>query len=119
MVNASMAAGRRILIVEDDYHVATSLALNFEVDGAAVVGPVASVKAALAIIEVEHIDGAVLDVNLNGEMVYPVADALRQKGLPFVFVSGYDARSVESRFADVPWFEKPATPMQLVEALFG
>lgn len=112
--------GRRILVVEDDYHVAHSLALALEADGAEIVGPAGTVKAALELIaRGGRIDGAVLDINLHGEMVYPVADALHQQGVPFVFTTGYDARTVGQRYPDVACLEKPVMIPQLIDALFG
>ncbi|HYI06219.1 MAG TPA: response regulator [Reyranella sp.] len=100
--------GRRILIVEDEYIVALDLAQSFEQIGAAVVGPVGSVASALALLSEETaLDMAVLDINLGREKVFLVADALRARGLPFVFASGYDASSIPGAYRDVPRFEKP------------
>jgi CheY-like chemotaxis protein len=110
---------RRVLLVEDDYYVASSLALGLETEGIEVLGPVGSVASALAAVaETARIDGAVLDVNLNGEMVYPVADRLRERGIPYVFTTGYDTESVAQRDPDARCFEKPVIATRLVEALF-
>jgi two-component SAPR family response regulator len=62
--------------------------------GCVVIGPAAKVNQALVMIEANAIDVAVLDVNLNGEMSYPIADALSARGVPFVFVTGYDKDSM-------------------------
>ena len=75
--------------------IANVIAEAFRAQGAHIVGPAGNLKDALAIAAgKEHIDGAVLDVNLRGEMVYPVADVLRSKGVPMVFTTGYDAGDV-------------------------
>ncbi len=110
---------RRVLLVEDDFFVASALALCLETDGIEVLGPVGSVSSALDLIrETTHIDGAVLDINLKGAMVYPVADRLRERGVPYVFTTGYDAGAVTQRDPGAPCFEKPVIATRLVEALF-
>ena len=87
-------AGQRILLVEDEYFIVDDMVRTFKACGAEVVGPVASVDGALDLIAAtERLDGAVLDVNLQGEMAYPVADALVARGVPFVFATGYDEAS--------------------------
>ena len=83
--------GRRLLVVEDNYIVAADITLALEERGVEVIGPAGSVGVALKLIaEQNPIDGAVLDVDLRGQRVYPVADALRDAGIPFVFTTGYD-----------------------------
>lgn len=99
---------RRVLVVEDEYLIAEDLREQLLSCGAEVMGPVACVADALALLE----DGtapdlAILDIRLGGEMVYPVADALRTKGIPFVFATGYDAWAVPEAYAEVPRTEKP------------
>ena len=70
-------AGRRVLLVEDEYFIADDAARVFKTGGAEVIGPVASVHGALALLaDTPGLDGAVLDVNLQGEMAFPLADAL-------------------------------------------
>jgi CheY-like chemotaxis protein len=94
MVEQAMSAvsGRRILIVEDEYIIAADLAQLLEGLGVTVIGPVGSVADALALLAGEPaIDAAVLDVTLGTEKIFPVADALRARGVPFVFATGYDA----------------------------
>ena len=98
---------RRILVVEDEYLVADDLCHALGVAGATVVGPAASVAQALALIREEAIDGALLDVNLNGEKGYPVADMLAGRCVPFVFATGYGAGTLPERFAGVTVCCKP------------
>lgn len=112
-------AGRRILIVEDEYLIAMDLALELGDLGAEVVGPAGSVDEALELIEAEgaQLDSAVLDVNLRDERVYPVADALLARGVTFVFASGYDATLMPAAYADVPRCGKPVDKSMIVRLL--
>jgi CheY-like chemotaxis protein len=107
-VNPSLG-GRRLLVVEDDYLIAIELAGALEDYGARIVGMAGSVKDARALIETEgdQLDGAVLDVNLDGDRVYPIADALLALGIPFVFATGYDLWVIPAVYAGVPRCEKP------------
>ncbi len=113
-------AGCRLLLVEDDYLIADILSLEFEDAGAEVVGPAANVAAALDLLAAGTVDAAVLDVSLlGGEKVWPVADALRARGVPFVFTTGYDATVILPRHAGVPRCEKPVDVTEIARALFG
>jgi two-component SAPR family response regulator len=103
-------AGKRILIVEDEPFIAQNLASELVNKGAEVIGPVATVKAALDVIENTNLDGVTLDIKLMGEMAYPVADVLAARQIPFVFITGYDAGAVPARHANVSRIEKPFTP---------
>ena len=87
--------------------------------GCAVIGPAGSVKQALAMIEAELIDAAVLDVNLNGEMSYPIADALAARGVPFVFVTGYDKDRILDGYQSFPALQKPFHRSELRDILAG
>ncbi len=120
MTGTEKLARRKILVVEDEYFIVDDLVRAFEATGAELVGPVASVDDALDLIEeTERIDGAVLDVNLRGEMVYPVADALLARGVPFVFATGYDKGSVPAPYAHITRCEKPVDPRRIAQALFA
>jgi CheY-like chemotaxis protein len=111
--------GRRLLIVEDDFAIADDLARYLQEAGAQVVGPAGTVEAALDLLESEAatLDAATLDINLHGERVYPVADALAARGVPFVFMTGYDAHVIPEAYAGVPRLEKPVDRAQLARAL--
>jgi CheY-like chemotaxis protein len=119
MVATSRLAAKRVLVVEDEYLIAMDMSAYLEAEGAHVVGPASNVNAALEALQRAELDGAILDVNLRGEMAYPVADALAARGIPFVFTTGYDARMMPARFADVKRCEKPTTPEAIGRALFG
>ena len=100
--------GRRVLVVEDDYITAQDMLEQLLSCGAEVMGPVATVTEALALLQSglsPHM--AILDIGLGDETVYPVADALRDRGIPFVFATGYDAWVIPEGYADVPLVEKP------------
>ena len=101
--------GRLILVVEDEYLIADEMAKALSRYGADVLGPVSTVALANELIAAEgdRLHGAVLDLNLSGEMVFPVADALRARGVPFLFATGYNAWNVPERYVDVPRCEKP------------
>jgi DNA-binding LytR/AlgR family response regulator len=111
--------GRRLLIAEDEYMIAYDIAEFFKDAGAEVIGPVGSVKDALALIANEgaRLDGALLDVNLRNDKVYPVADALSAAGVPFVFATGYDAHAIPEVYASVPRISKPVDRHQLARLL--
>lgn len=100
--------GRRLLLVEDEYVLALGLADTLGDMGADVLGPVASVADALKLVEsLPEIDAAVLDVNLGNEEVYPVADALAARGVPFLFATANARASLPERFAQVEICQKP------------
>src|SRR5512141_3198878 len=110
-------SGRRVLMVEDEMMVAWLLEDMLTDLGCAVIGPAGSVNQALAMIEAEAIDVAVLDVNLNGEMSYPIADALAARGVPFVFVTGYDKGRILDGYRVFPVLQKPFHRSELSDIL--
>ncbi len=108
-----------MLLVEDDYFIMKTLRLRFQQEGATIVGPASNVLDALALVRsAPRIDAAILDINLQGEMVFPVADALTERGVPFVFATGYDPAAIPARFAAVTHCSKPVDPSRLAQALF-
>lgn len=110
-------AGRRVLVVEDEFYLADDLRRALADRGADVLGPVATVARARAIVAEEQLDFAVLDVNLRGETIFALATDLRARDVPFVFATGYDARTLPAAFADVPRWEKPFALDQCIDAL--
>jgi CheY-like chemotaxis protein len=108
----------RILVVEDEYLIAMSLADALQNAGSVVVGPVPSVDKAIQKIESEpHIDAAVVDVNLGGVLAYAVADMLIARKIPFVFTSGYEDNVLRNRYAQVKNCPKPYLFRAMEEAL--
>lgn len=111
--------GKRILIVEDEALLAMELQFAFEDAGAEVLGPALSREAALALVESgDEIDLAVLDVDLAGRDVYPVARLLRQRGVRFLFHTGHGSREeLIALFPDAPTCIKPTSPERLIAQL--
>jgi CheY-like chemotaxis protein len=98
-----------ILVVDDETMIAMFLQDMLLDLGCNVVGPAGAVAPAMALIEASGptLDGALLDVNLRGELVYPVADALTRLEVPFVFVTGYAGHGIDARYATVTAVPKP------------
>lgn len=121
MTDAGAAlAGRRVLVVEDEYFLADDMAQALQKLGAEVIGPVPTRDKAMALLSSgERIDAAVLDINLKGQTVFPVADALKERGIPFVFTTGYTESTVPPTYRDAPRWEKPFNPQDLANALPG
>ena len=107
----------RILIVEDEYYLADDLARALERQGAEVVGPVGSLDEANALVALGDIDCAILDINLRGEMAFPVADRLEAIGIPFIVASGYNSAAIPGRFHNQPRVEKPFNPKEVIAAI--
>lgn len=98
----------RILIVEDEWILADALAADLIDIGYSVVGPVASVRKALEVLEQEGIDGAILDVSLGvGQNSFPIAAVLVRRGIPFLFTTGYQATDLLPDFAGKIVLAKP------------
>jgi CheY-like chemotaxis protein len=115
-----LLAGRRVLVVEDEYFLADDITQSLKSSGALIVGPIAYIQDALDIVDANAtIDGAVLDINVGSEMVFPLARALRSRNVPFVFTTGYDQSVVESEFRDIELWEKPINTAAMVRALAG
>ena len=111
-----MLNGCRILIAEDEYLLADDLCDELADLGADVLGPVGSIEAAAALIGAEaRIDAAVLDINLRGKMIFPIADLLEERGVPFIFATGYDDVIVPDRYSDVRRIEKPLRAARVAE----
>ena len=108
----------RVLVAEDDFLIAMDLESLLAEEGWQVVGPVATVAAALRSIEEGPLDAALLDINLGGERVAPVAKGLRDRSVPFVLVSGYtQAQSLEEELAGAPRVNKPFEAREIVRAV--
>ena len=112
-----MRKRRRILVVEDDFLVATLLAEILESAGWQVIGPVAHFPTALDAAASEGFDAAVLDVNLGGQTVYPVAEVLDARRVPFAFVTGCGREALPHLFCGRPHLGKPFAPGELIDTV--
>jgi DNA-binding response OmpR family regulator len=112
-----MRERRRILIVEDDYLIAVLLTEVIETAGWQVVGPVGHLSEALDAAASEKFDAAVLDVNLGGEAVYPVAEVLDGRRVPFAFLTGYGSETLNRPFCERPRLGKPFKTQELIGTL--
>ena len=109
--------GRRVLIVEDDPVIAATQKMILEGAGCTVLDPAPGVEAALRTIGAHRVDLALLDVNLGDEKVYPVADALAARGVPFVFLTGYGSETLPPVHRARPCVTKPCDDDDLLAAL--
>jgi two-component sensor histidine kinase/DNA-binding response OmpR family regulator len=96
-----------VLLVEDETLVGLMMRDTLEDSGIKTIGPYGNVADALRAARSGGLSGAVLDVNLNGEMVYPVAEFLEREGVPFIFVTGYGRETIDTRFREIPLLRKP------------
>jgi two-component sensor histidine kinase/DNA-binding response OmpR family regulator len=109
--------GNRLLLVEDEALTGMMMSDMLTELGFDVIGPFGRLADAMAAVGREDFHAAVLDVNLDGEMVYPVADAVVARGVPFVFVTGYSAEGIDRRFAQIPVLQKPIE-RQMLQSVF-
>jgi two-component SAPR family response regulator len=111
--------GLRILVVEDEFLVAMELETMLRDLGGEVIGPLGRLDEAVAIAREEALDLAILDVNIGGQLVTPVADALAARTIPFVFCTGYDGATLPGRHASAPVLMKPCQAHELKEAVLS
>lgn len=110
----ALLTGKRVLLVEDEFLVALLVEDALTEAGCVVLGPFSRVRQALDALHGLEVDAAVLDVNVAGEMVFPVAEALEARGVPFLFVTGYGQSVLPW---DRPHWEACAKPFE-VDDLF-
>ena len=111
-------AGRRVLIVEDESLVAMLLETILEDMGCTPIGPAATVDEGLKMAaDGEPVDAALLDVNVAGKQVFPVAQALKDRGVPFVFSTGYGESGLPDEWRGQPTLQKPFTEAAVRDAL--
>ena len=113
----ALFSGRRILVVEDEMLVLLSIEDMLADLGCESVSAAASVNQALALIGAHAFDAAMVDVNLGDGKSFAVADALAERGVPFVFSTGYSGQSVKDAYRDRPVLRKPYRAADLAEAL--
>lgn len=106
--------GVRVLVVEDEFLVATLIEEMLQSAGCIVVGPIPRVPEALDAVNSDPCDAAVLDINLGGERIDPVALALSQRNVPFMFVTGYGTAGLPRDYVDRPHICKPFKMAELL-----
>ena len=111
-------AGRRVLVVEDESLVAMLLETILEDMGCVPVGPAATVEEGLQMAsEGDPVDAALLDVNVAGKQVFPIAEALKARGVPFIFSTGYGEGGLPDEWRGQPTLQKPFTEAAVRDAL--
>lgn len=110
-------AGRRVLVVEDEVLIAITLEDMLDAAGYTVVGPFGRVAEALRVAQAETIDAALLDVNVAGEKVFPVAFALEKRGVPFLLLTGYGQSALPRERTDWAVCPKPFHEEELIDWL--
>lgn len=115
---SSNFAGKRVLVVEDEFLLADETRRKLEQLGAVVVGPTARVLNALSLIDKQMIDVAILDILLDGDEVFPVAEYLKERGIPFVFASAFWPSAIPERFRGYVLCDKPVELENIARGLF-
>lgn len=113
----SLLAGRHVLVVEDEFYLATDLAAALAEAGAHVLGPANSLASAGRLLDESRPDCAVLDMNLRGDSTGPLAARLAAEGTPFLVLSGYDRTALPASAADAPFLEKPVDTAEVIRRL--
>lgn len=107
----------RVLVIEDEPLLAMTLMYDLEDAGAVPLGPARSIREAWNLLRTEACNAAILDIDLQGEPAYQIADHLIECNVPFIFTTGYDAGSVHERFSQVPVCPKPSPALEALTLL--
>jgi DNA-binding NtrC family response regulator len=110
-------AGAKVLVVEDEFFIASDLVSALRTAGAQPVGPAGSLEQAQALLEGEEIDAAIFDVNLHGAFTYPLISVLSNEGLPCVILSGYAPETLPETLRHLPSLEKPIAYERVIQSL--
>lgn len=110
-------AGRWVLVVEDEYFLGDDVAYALRALGAEIVGPIDDISLATSALANRPVDGAALDVNVQGQLIFPVARELQARNIPFIFMTGYDKSAMPREYQHLPRCEKPFDPADLAGRL--
>jgi len=116
---STVRRARRVLVVEDEVIVGMLVEDMLQELGYEVVGLSTHLEQAVELARRSDLDFAMLDLNLNGQMSYPVADVLRERGLPFIFATGYGAKILVPPYTGTPTLQKPFHLEELKRMLAG
>ena len=111
--------GLRVLVVEDQYYLATDICDWLQEAGAEVAGPAANAPNACSLIDAEPVDLAVVDINLGTGPTFTVAKELAERRVPFLFATGYDQSIIPAEYRDRPRIEKPFKGPDVIRAVVG
>lgn len=117
MAGEADLAGRPVLVVEDDFLLANDVEQALKAVGARVVGPFSTLRPALAALEAAAPEAAVIDINLGGDTTLELARALQARGVPFVFVTGYDDAAIPAEFGAIKRLQKPVALKAVIRAV--
>jgi CheY-like chemotaxis protein len=117
MTDTAKLAGLRVLVVEDEMMVSMLIEDMLSDLGCVVVGPAARLDEAMELARTQEIDCAVLDVNLGGQPIFPLADQLRELGRPFAFATGYGDAGIRDEDRGTPVLQKPFREGDLARVL--
>ena len=115
--DAERVAQQLVLLVEDEPMISMMLADMLAENGAQVDGPYSGLNEALLAATHNDLKAGILDVNLRGNAVYPIAERLTERNIPFIFVTGYATDSIEPRYNHIPILQKPVEPQRIWDAL--
>lgn len=107
----------RVLIAEDEFLVGLQLEGDLRAAGCSIVGPFSTLETATRASRRQRFDLAILDINLNGDRVYPLADELSAREVPFIFLSGYLSADLPQRYRNRPHITKPHDPAALIREI--
>jgi len=117
LTNANALHGKTILIVEDDFFQADDARAALEAAGGKVIGPFPDSMQGVAALQQDRPDCALLDINLGASSSFEVARVATELNVPFVFMTGYDAKNIAPEFRHIDRLQKPVTGKELVAAV--
>lgn len=119
IADLGLLAGKHLLIVESGDMVADAVRLALEQAGAVIVGPASSVEISLALLDIARIDGAVLDIRIEGDTVFPLAERLQDAKIPFVFAISHAGAGLPPGYGGYQLSESPTVLVEIAKALFA